>query len=527
MSIEESIIGDDGYNEKVVGLGDKVSGNFLEACNKAIEKLTIRNLLEKKGNSRRVKTGVPIAPHDCENQISSVTESIDGVGTKIQIYSEVFNSLVEDFDGSLVSNKKIMEISIELWERMLRDLIAMNIDDLREGEMAIVVTNIIDINHLEGPRGNFFAESMKFALYNVSTELDIGITAGETAVLGENDKVPKILCDVTEPQRLAGVTSTAILDIMLGDERIKKLLYENEELNDYLDNYVSKNKSLLKSTCKNTFGKIREIIDRSFETYENSQKILEVILRDISFNIGGTGLGIIGNDEKLTEIKAGQAIMYFEEVPTENGIIGPRSNGITRIRTAMNKLAGTGWEILTFEEFLDKIGNNLSSKLPQKLKDECSGLKMWDIATGKTTIYNPFISRVLLGGLNNKPIINASSLMHVTGNPGRKISDGLKGNKNLAVELDISDIKIPQIIEILQILGSITGKDAIGSWNMGVSYAIICDESDIETTVNEAKANGFVAKRIGTVVERENEDIVGVIKGVGVHNEEIEIKAEK
>jgi hypothetical protein len=31
---------------------------------------------------------------------------------------------------------------------MLHDLIAMNVDDLREGEMAVAVTNIIDINHL-------------------------------------------------------------------------------------------------------------------------------------------------------------------------------------------------------------------------------------------------------------------------------------------------------------------------------------------------------------------------------------------
>jgi len=35
---------------------------------------------------------------------------------------------------------------------MLHDLIAMNVDDLRDGQMAVMVTNIIDINHLRGER---------------------------------------------------------------------------------------------------------------------------------------------------------------------------------------------------------------------------------------------------------------------------------------------------------------------------------------------------------------------------------------
>ncbi|MDR2190480.1 MAG: hypothetical protein LBP53_04780 [Candidatus Peribacteria bacterium] len=72
---------------------------------------------------------------------------------------------------------------------MLHDLIAMNVDDLRNGEMAVAVTNIIDINHLQGMYGKIFADSMATAMGNVIKELDIAMTAGETAILGEPKKV--------------------------------------------------------------------------------------------------------------------------------------------------------------------------------------------------------------------------------------------------------------------------------------------------------------------------------------------------
>jgi hypothetical protein len=48
------------------------------------------------------------------------------------------------------TTEEVHKIAVELWERILHDLIAMNADDLRNGEMATAVTNIIDINHLEG-----------------------------------------------------------------------------------------------------------------------------------------------------------------------------------------------------------------------------------------------------------------------------------------------------------------------------------------------------------------------------------------
>ncbi|MDR2190481.1 MAG: hypothetical protein LBP53_04785 [Candidatus Peribacteria bacterium] len=61
----------------------------------------------------------------------------------------------------------------------------------------------------------------------------------------------------------------------------------------------------------------------------------------------------------------------------------------------MTQLAGEGRENLSFETFLEEIGEK-ADKIPNDIKTECKGLTMWDIATGKTTVFNPFVSRTLL-----------------------------------------------------------------------------------------------------------------------------------
>jgi len=49
-------------------------------------------------------------------------------------------------------------------------------------------------------------------------------------------------------------------------------------------------------------------------------------------------------------------LVALYEKPDKNGIIGPRSNGITPIRKEMEKLAGRGdWARMMFEDFLVHI----------------------------------------------------------------------------------------------------------------------------------------------------------------------------
>lgn len=115
-----------------------------------------------------------------------VKEDIDGVGTKVQIYLEMFEGLCQDYRDGKISQEECTKKAQEIcWVPMLHDLIAMNADDLRDGQMAVSVTNIIDINHLGGERGRIFSDSMAAAMEQATSEIGIGNVAGETAVLGE------------------------------------------------------------------------------------------------------------------------------------------------------------------------------------------------------------------------------------------------------------------------------------------------------------------------------------------------------
>lgn len=308
-----------------------------------------------------------------------------------------------------ISDQDLLDLSVELWERMLWDLIAMNVDDLRNWEMAVAVTNIIDINHLKWVRGKVFSDSMWIALENVIWELDIAMTAWETAVLWEPKKVEQLL---------------GVIDRMWGE--LRKVL----DLDIWDD----------------IKWQIRNILERAYSR-------MRVIEQELEFNIGWTGLWVIWSKNKLVDLEAWQAIVYLQEKPTNNWIIWPRSNWITAIRKHMANLAWEWWENLSFEEFLKIVWED---RLPTRLKEGCAGLQMWDIATWKTTVFNPFISRKLLWGLENDPIVDISSIIHVTWNPWRKISEWLRGKDNLWVDLHLEGVKLPQIIEILQILWQIS-----------------------------------------------------------------------
>ena len=89
----------------------------------------------------------------------------------------MFEALCQLYKNGELSKKDAIGKSVDLWERMLHDLIAMNADDLRDGEMAVMVMNIIDINHLRGERGKIFSESMSRAMEKATQKIGIGNAA--------------------------------------------------------------------------------------------------------------------------------------------------------------------------------------------------------------------------------------------------------------------------------------------------------------------------------------------------------------
>ncbi len=458
------------YGNAVVKAGDSASGNFKQACDEAMRStLAYKEWLVAQTATGSWETIIPASEVPTRSK-----DDIDGVGTKVQIYLSMFEAACQRYKNGEMSIEETITESTSLWERMLHDLISMNADDLRDGQLAVWVQNIIDINHLRGERWRIFSLSMSRALKNATEEIGIGNSAGETAILGEPlsaQRYKKIALD------LLGVLSSLPHPT---DEQIE---YINEQLW--------------------SFGK-------RIRTTESM----------IDLNIWGTVQWLIKH-EKLVPLKAWQKIVALYEIPDENGVIGPRSNGISSIRRNMTQLAGENWPNMTFADFLVHIWEEKSALLPVALKEQCRNLTLGQIATGKTTVFNPFVARELLGGLEGLPSVFVSSLIHVTGNPGRKIHEGLRGDTSFAIEMDLSDTVMPQILQIIQILHWISDSEMMESFNMGVPYAVICDENDAETIVAKARARGIAWKIVWSVNKMEEWAKNVLVNWVGTNKSQI------
>ncbi len=437
------------YSVWVVQSGDEVSKSFLSACQAANEETSVVKYFDK--------TGILLPWY-------STKESIDGVGTKVQIYTQAFEWYIQEHERWVINDKQLLEKSIDIWERMLHDLIAMNTDDLRKWEMAVAVTNIIDINHLSGKRGKLFSDSMAKAMANVIRENDIMIIAWETAVLWNSKSTQEIIECIKWTFNIAMCLwywrETTLQDAIL-------------------------------------------------------QKI-EHILQKIEFNIAGTSLGITSPWEKLFALRPWQSIIGLQE-KEQNGIIWPRSNGITAIRKSMRDLTGDNWENKSFEYFLECLGRQRAKKIHKNIRSLCKWKKMWEIVVGKSTVFNPFISRKLLGWVDGEPQVRLSSLIHVTGNPLKKTIDGAPW---VFLDIDISQMPIPTIIAILQQVIDISWKDALKWWNMWLPYALICDKGQETKIISLAREEGITARVIGETYSQSKKSY-STIRWVWVHDETI------
>ena len=98
-------------------------------------------------------------------------------------------------------------------------------------------------------------------------------------------------------------------------------------------------------------------------------------------------------------MQPGDVVLAFFEKRT-GGVISPRANGISAIRRLENLLGDT-WTNQTLSDFFNhpKIAEKSGAEaLKAKFLDQRIDLdwKIWDIATGRTTVFNPFVSRTLL-----------------------------------------------------------------------------------------------------------------------------------
>jgi len=451
MTMTNKLIQDD-YYQNVIQRWDEASGEFKAACDEANQKTypAREGLLEE----RTIKSSPSI--------VRSRTE-IDGNGNKPRIYCNQFENIFQALEKSKISREEAKEEAKELRYRLLLDLIAMNADDLRKGEIALMVTNIIDINHLKWPRWHLFQESMAEAMKKVILEVDIPMTAGETAVLWPNEEARKIKKATVEAMK-----------------EIQKIL--------------DKNKPTRGKTNRMTW--IQDIIN-------NLTNQIEIIGEGISFNIGWTVVWYSPNKKKLANIEdRGLRWIIALEEQSQDWIIWPRANGITKIIEDMIEIMGEWRENKTFEEFVTTIGEEKAAEIPKHVSKVCTGKKMRDIATGRTTVFNPFISKTLLGWIEGDPIAKIAKLIHITGNPLKKIVEWV-GNENYRIEIDMRGITSPQIITLLQIAKDIPDGVVANKFNMGMPYAIVVAEEDIDKVIEEASKAWYTASRRWQVHQRD------------------------
>lgn len=77
-------------------------------------------------------------------------------------------------------------------------------------------------------------------------------------------------------------------------------------------------------------------------------------------------------------------------------------------------------------------------------------------------------------------------------------------------EIDVTNVKIPEIIDFVLEKGNIDRAEAYNIFNMGIGYAIIVDEVDAAKVIEIAEANGEVAYDLGKVVEKAGVEIHGI-----------------
>ncbi len=221
------------------------------------------------------------------------------------------------------------------------------------------------------------------------------------------------------------------------------------------------------------------------------------------------------NHKKLVEMEEGDIIIALSETKTKKWIISPRSNWITLIRKSMKKILWDNWENKTFEDYLSAIWEK-ASQIPDDLKAKLAWLKMWDIATWKTTVFNKFIADELLGWQEWNPIAKISGLRHGTGNPLFKLFSWLKWRKDLMFDVDISKLDVPDIFILLQIALGIDDKEAAKPWNMGLPFTIVCKPWEEKKILEQAKKSWITANVVWEVKKRQEWDSAIVLKWVWI-----------
>ena len=80
---------------------------------------------------------------------------------------------------------------------------------------------------------------------------------------------------------------------------------------------------------------------------------------------------------------------------------------------------------------------------------------------------------------------------------------------NFGAKIDVSTVKVPEIIDFVLEKGNISKEEAYNIFNMGIGFVVIVDEKDEQKILEIANKLGEVAYSLGEVVEKQGVEIYG------------------
>ncbi len=443
----------------------------------------------------------------------------DWVWTKIQIYMRQFENYFQEYNKSEKSEENYniaLTSTIELCDRMLADLTAMLFDDWIKWERSIAFTDIIDTNNTDnthGTRPEIFFKAFKISLWKSIIGKDSLNLNWETANLWENWKFVRALERYRKSWELAKKEVTRLTNEINNQRNQLALLYPSS----------SPEVRLATSKIEKGMQSNKDWRRNIIEEFKSARKDMIDLWNELELNLAWTFLWVKKAEKvtnKLVKMEEWDKIIVLSETETKNWIISPRSNGLTLIRQKCKELLWDNWENKTFEDYLLTIGSK-ASKLPKKLKQKLAWLKMWDIATWETTVFNKFIADDLLGWIKWKPIAKISGLRHWTWNPQYKLHSGLEWREDLMIDIDISELEKADIFTLLQVAFDLDDKTVAKPWNMWIPYTIFCKPWEEDKILEQARESWITANLVWEIKKRWEDDPSVRIKWVWIWKSEI------
>jgi len=441
------------------------------------------------------------------DQWVELSVSIDWEGTKWQIYEAMFDREYGYFSAWFTDEERFMAFCIDLRERRLHDLIAMNTDDLLNGELCYNTTLYIHFEKLEGKKWMILKDTFTQAMKNIQEREKVSIVAWETAIMGNTPKERKLI-DVMNTIKW-NVESEI-------DSRLKDFKFNIKSIFTWnpLSNIA---KMIAYSFVKKYSEEVKIDLWLTFAELDNKKSH---IMDWTYFSLVWTAQWMKLNwSPKLEKIQQWDILLMIEE---KWEIKGPRANWITAIRNWMKKIAWDDWASVSFESFIKELNSDREKEWIEWLSplsfsewmyDKCRWKKLGDIATWKTTIYNQFVADDLLWWILWKPHVKISWLSHVTWNPLKKISKLTSWKNTLSLEIDLDEVELPPIMELLQVVWWVDDLEAVWQWNMWVPYVLSCPETSVDEIKKIAWEKGFVVKNIWSITAKKDQDII--VKNIG------------